>query len=69
MGIALIIILNPLPGTHDLVTEDGTISASPNPSTGKFTLTSQSSINEIEVFNLLGERVFAAKYANGLTLH
>ena len=54
-------------GTHDLITEDGTLSANPNPSTGKFTLTSLGSINEVEVFNLLGERVYSARYDNGLS--
>jgi len=54
-------------GTKDLVTDDSSLSIYPNPSTGKFTLTSLGSINEIEVFNLLGECVYTARYDNGLT--
>jgi hypothetical protein len=52
-------------GTKDLIADDGTVSANPNPSTGKFTLTSLGNINEIEIFNMLGERVYTARYDNG----
>jgi len=54
-------------GTKDLVTDDSSLSIYPNPSTGKFTLTSLGSINEIDVFNFIGERVYSAKYTNGLS--
>ena len=43
----------------ELKAEDSYVSVFPNPSSGKFTLSSKNSISAIEIYNLLGERVYA----------
>jgi len=52
-------------GTKDLTSEDGTLTVYPNPSNGNFTLNSAISLGNVEVYNFLGERVYAAKAVSG----
>jgi len=54
-------------GTKDITVEDGTLTVYPNPSNGKFTISTQGSLGEIEIFNTIGERVYAAKAISGQT--
>jgi hypothetical protein len=44
-------------GIDDLSVQEGNIHIYPNPTNGKFTISSNSIINSIEIFNLLGELV------------
>jgi len=45
--------------THDLFRENGNISVYPNPSEGKFTINCSTSISSLQVYNLLGERLYS----------
>lgn len=53
--------------THDVQTDDLNITVSPNPSNGKFTINSKDALQSLEVYNLLGERMFSVNEANGQT--
>ena len=44
---------------NDVKAEDGNFNVYPNPSSGKFTVSSKSTIDAIEIYNLLGERVYS----------
>jgi len=46
-------------GINDLVVSDANITIYPNPGYGKFTISSNSSISTIEIYNLLGERIYS----------
>jgi len=45
-------------GVEEAGSEDSQIKIYPNPSTGKFTIHSQEKISSIEIFNVLGERIY-----------
>jgi hypothetical protein len=53
-------------GTKD-VNEDATLSISPNPNSGKFTLTSETGIGTVTIYNSTGARVYFDDKANGQT--
>ncbi len=53
--------------TKDLIPEDESLTVSPNPSNGNFTLTSAISLGNVEIFNFLGEQVYTARKINGQT--
>jgi len=44
---------------NDVTADDGHFNVYPNPSSGKFTISSKSNIDAIEIYNLLGERVYS----------
>ena len=46
-------------GINDLIVQDGSIIVYPNPSSGRFTISSNSPITSIEIYNLLGERIYS----------
>jgi hypothetical protein len=54
-------------GINDLPAQDQSLTISPNPSSGKFTLTSTSPISSIEVYNLIGELIYSDFNLNRLT--
>jgi hypothetical protein len=53
-------------GTKD-VNEDASLSISPNPNSGKFTLTSDTGIGTVTIYNSTGARVYFDDKANGQT--
>jgi len=46
-------------GINDLKLQDGNITVYPNPTCGKFTISSDKPINSVEIYNLLGERIYS----------
>ena len=51
-------------GLNDLATSEGDVFIYPNPSNGKFIVSSRGNINSIEVFNMVGESIYVDKTAN-----
>jgi hypothetical protein len=54
-------------GINELKMQDAGIVVFPNPTSGKFTVSSKTDINAVEVYNLLGERVYHGANFNGRT--
>jgi len=52
-------------GTHELGIRNEELGIYPNPSSGLFTITSNSTIKKIQVFNLLGEVVYSSSSPSG----
>jgi hypothetical protein len=54
-------------GINELTPQDAGIAVYPNPTNGKFTISSQGDINAVEVYNLLGARISSCANFNGRT--
>lgn len=53
-------ICNPyIIGIYDIIVREKSIHIYPNPSSGKFTISGSSNISSIEIYNLLGERIYS----------
>jgi hypothetical protein len=52
---------------NDFMANDDNFNVYPNPSSGKFTISSESAIRAIEIYNLLGERVYIDSKFNDQT--
>ena len=48
---------HPVLGINELKSQDASITVYPNPSSGKFTISSKSIINSVELYNLIGEQI------------
>lgn len=46
-------------GIDELMMQQGNFNVYPNPSSAKFTISSKSNINAVEIYNLLGERIYS----------
>jgi len=51
--------LKTITGIKEFRTEDSWVSVFPNPSSGKFSISSKNSIRAIEIYNLVGEKVYS----------
>ena len=54
-------------GINELKMQDACITVYPNPTSGKFTISSQSNINAVEIYDLLGELIYSDFKFNGQT--
>ncbi|MBK9982107.1 MAG: T9SS type A sorting domain-containing protein [Saprospiraceae bacterium] len=54
-------------GTHDVPDNNLNITVSPNPSSGKFMISSKEDFQDLVVYNLLGERMFSVDEGKGQT--
>ena len=54
-------------GTKDLNNVDATLAIYPNPSSGKFTLSSEIGLGSVTIYNSIGERVYFSDKANDQT--
>ncbi|MFZ1675992.1 MAG: T9SS type A sorting domain-containing protein [Saprospiraceae bacterium] len=54
-------------GINNVNTDDVSISVSPNPNNGQFTISSKDELRSINVYNLIGERLFSVDEASGQT--
>ena len=56
-------------GIKDLSAGNGIMEVYPNPTSGKFTISSETTLRSVEVFNLLGERIYSNSKLNTQPTH